>query len=66
MVKKKTYHTKTSLCFRRTITVTFSFSLNQISFEAGIPNEVAYTDDVNYVNFIGQNYADIKEIQEIL
>ena len=31
------------------------------SFEAEIPNEVAYADDVD---FIGQNYADIKKIQE--
>ena len=33
------------------------------SFEAEIPNEVAYADDVD---FIGQNYADIKEIQVAL
>ena len=33
------------------------------SFEAEIPNEVAYADDVD---FIGQNYADIKKIQEVL
>ena len=32
-------------------------------FEAEIPNEVAYTDDVD---FIVQNYADIKKIQEVL
>ena len=33
------------------------------SFEEEIPNKVAYADDVA---FIGQNYADIKKIQEIL
>ena len=33
------------------------------SFEAEIPNEVAYADDGD---FIGQNYADIKEIQVAL
>ena len=33
------------------------------SFEEEIPNEVAYADDVD---FIGQNYADIKKIQEVL
>ena len=32
-------------------------------FEAEIPNEVAYADDVD---FIGQNYADIKKIREVL
>ena len=33
------------------------------SFEEEISNEVAYADDVD---FIGQNYVDIKEIQEVL
>ena len=33
------------------------------SFEEEIPNEVAYADDVD---FIGQNYADIIKIQEVL
>ena len=33
------------------------------SFATEIPNEVAYADDVD---FIGQNYADIKKIQEVL
>ena len=33
------------------------------SFKAKIPNEVAYAGDVD---FIGQNYADIKKIQEVL
>ena len=33
------------------------------SFEEEIPNKVAYADDVD---FIGQNYADIKKIQEVL
>ena len=33
------------------------------SFEAEILNEVAQADDVD---FIGQNYADIKKIQEVL
>ena len=33
------------------------------SFEAEIPNEVAYAGDVY---FIGQNYADDKKIQEVL
>ena len=33
------------------------------SFDEEIPNEVAYADDVD---FIGQNYADIKKIQEVL
>ena len=33
------------------------------SFKAEISNEVAYADDVD---FIGQNYADIKKIQEVL
>ena len=33
------------------------------SFEEEIPNEVAYVDDVD---FIGQNYADINKIQEVL
>ena len=33
------------------------------SFEAKIPNEVAYAHGVD---FISQNYADIKEIQEVL
>ena len=33
------------------------------SFEEEIPNEVAYADNVD---FIGQNYADIKKIQEVL
>ena len=32
-------------------------------FEAEIPNEVAYADDVD---FIGQDYADINKIQEVL
>ena len=32
-------------------------------FEAEIPNEVAYADDVD---FIGKNYADITKIQEVL
>ena len=32
-------------------------------FGEKIPNEVAYADDVD---FIGQNYADIKKIQEVL
>ena len=32
-------------------------------FEAEIPNEVAYAD---YVDCIGQNYADIKKMQEVL
>ena len=34
-----------------------------ISFEAEIPNEVVYVDDVD---FIGQNYADSKKHQEVL
>ena len=33
------------------------------SFEKGIRKEVAYVDDVD---FIGQNYADNKKIQEVL
>ena len=33
------------------------------SFEAEIPNEVAYADDVD---LFSQNYADIKKIQEYL
>ena len=32
-------------------------------FKAEIPNEVAYADNVD---FIGQNYADIKKIQLVL
>ena len=36
---------------------------NLISFEAEIPNEIGYADDVD---FILQNYADIKKIQEVL
>ena len=35
----------------------------QPHFEEEIPNEVAYADDVD---FIGQNYADIKKMQEVL
>ena len=33
------------------------------SFEGEIPNEVAYADDGD---FIGQNYADIKEVRVAL
>ena len=33
------------------------------SFEEEIPNEVAYADDLD---FVGQNYADIKKIHEFL
>ena len=33
------------------------------SFKAEIPNEVVYAD---HVDFIWQNYADIKKIQEVL
>ena len=33
------------------------------SFEAEIPNEVGYEDDVD---FIGKNYTYIKKIQEVL
>ena len=33
------------------------------SFEEEIPNQVAYADNVD---FIGQNYADIKKIPEVL
>ena len=38
-------------------------AISTTSFEEEIPNEVAYVDDVN---FVGQNYADIKKIQEVL
>ena len=50
-------------------TVYLEYALNKVqltlprttsSFEAEIPNEVAYTDSVD---FIRKNYADIKEIQ---
>ena len=32
-------------------------------FEAEIPNEVPYSDDVD---FIGQNHADIKRFQKVI
>ena len=34
-----------------------------ISFEAEIPNKIAYADDIDV---IGKNDADIKKIQEVL